>query len=178
MRRAGRTPHRRYATSNNDQYVVCVYDATTGPNEVIGFALTGNSWSATDITNASGAPTANAGRIDSYYTAPGSQLLHPFGAAPSDQFHVDYIGTDRHVHEIYFSGAWHTDDLALAANTSGLDGYGSTGSRQSSERRLHRQQQPRPPALQQRHLEPRRPLKRAGPSHRRRCSLWPGAGYK
>ncbi len=34
--------------------------------------------------------------------------------------HVVYLGTDEHIHELWFNGAWHHNDLTLASGESTL----------------------------------------------------------
>jgi hypothetical protein len=76
------------------------------------------SWSANDLTSAAGAP-ATAG--------------DPFGYTWSvdSTEHVVYPGADGHVHELWFNGSWHHNDLSIAsaapagASPAG-DAYGYT----------------------------------------------------
>ena len=50
----------------------------------------------------------------------------------NSQQHVNYVGTDNHVHELYYTNAWHHNDLTqlahapAAAQGSALDGYQTT----------------------------------------------------
>ncbi len=77
-----------------------------------------DSWSHTDLTHAAGAPTA----------APGS-ALDGYETSYNNQQHVNYIGTDGHVHELVYKDSWGHTDLTQAAGApavapgSALDGY-------------------------------------------------------
>ena len=61
------------------------------------------SWNTSDVTADAGAPPAAAGSaltsvLDTIYRTPD----------------VFYVGTDQHVHILYFNGSWHTTDLTAA----------------------------------------------------------------
>ncbi|HLI85058.1 MAG TPA: hypothetical protein VKV17_14140 [Bryobacteraceae bacterium] len=80
-------------------------------------------WSHTDLTVAAGAqnyPPAKGSRLDGYETSFNSQQ------------HVNYIGTDGHVHELVYTNHWSHTDLSAAAGApnaaagSALDGYQTT----------------------------------------------------
>jgi len=62
------------------------------------------AWNTTDDTAAAGAPNAAAGSaLSSFVDRVGG-------------FHVYYLGTDQHVHELFFvNGAWNTSDDTAAA---------------------------------------------------------------
>jgi hypothetical protein len=77
-----------------------------------------NAWHHNDLTQLAGAPPAAAGTaIDGYQTEFNSQQ------------HINYIGTDNHVHELVYTSAWHHNDLTQLANApaaaagSAIDGY-------------------------------------------------------
>jgi hypothetical protein len=86
------------------------------------------SWSANDLTSAAGAP-ATAG--------------DPFGYTWSvdSTEHVVYRGADSHVHELWFNGAWHHNDLTIAAggapNAAG-DPAGYTWDHDSTQHNVYR----------------------------------------
>jgi len=78
------------------------------------------SWKLDDLTAAAGAPPAATGSaLDGYQTT-----------SPNQQ-HVNYIGTDGHIHELWYANTWTHNDLTkatgapLAAPGSPLDGYAS-----------------------------------------------------
>jgi hypothetical protein len=103
-----------YQTSfNNQQHVN--YIGTDGHVHELVYT---NHWGHTDLTAAAGAPAAAAGsKLDGYQTS------------FNNQQHVNYIGTDGHVHELVFTNQWGHTDLTAAANApapaagSALDGY-------------------------------------------------------
>jgi hypothetical protein len=70
-------------------------------------------WHHNDLTDATGAPTAFLGAPTGYvFAAQGTQ-------------HVDYIGDDSHIHELFCdSSGWHHIDLTDATGTAGLVGGG------------------------------------------------------
>jgi hypothetical protein len=84
-----------------------------------------NNWHHNDLTQAAGGPVAVAGSsLDGYATSYDKQQ------------HVNFIGTDGHVHELFFDGAWHHNDLTQAAGAppagvgARLDGYETAFNRQ------------------------------------------------
>ncbi|HXW72059.1 MAG TPA: hypothetical protein VEK34_11545, partial [Methylocella sp.] len=100
-------------TFNNQQHVN--YIGTDGHVHELVYT---NHWGHTDLTAAAGAPAAAAGsKLDGYETT------------FNNQQHVNYIGTDGHVHELVYTNHWgHTDltaaaDAPAAAAGSALDGY-------------------------------------------------------
>lgn len=84
------------------------------------YLATGAAWVCNDITAAAGAAVA---------ATPGSALSGYFGLDTSQ--HLQYIGTDGHVHELYANAGagWASNDLTAASNGilpvagSPLDGY-------------------------------------------------------
>jgi len=62
-------------------------------------------WHSSDPTAAAGAPNA----------ATGSALVS-LNNPIANTVQVDYLGTDQHVHELWWNGAWHTDDLSAITN--------------------------------------------------------------
>jgi hypothetical protein len=75
-------------------------------------------WHALDLTLEAPGPTAGpAGALDGYATAFNKQL------------HVNYVGTDAHVNELYYDGSWKHNDLTVlsgaptAVDPNALDGY-------------------------------------------------------
>ena len=66
-----------------------------------------NAWHHNDLTQLAGAPpvinTANNFGLDGYVTA------------FNQQQHVNFVGNDLHVHELYYDGAWHHNDLNAIA---------------------------------------------------------------
>ncbi|MGI8667697.1 MAG: hypothetical protein ACR2N4_17005 [Jatrophihabitans sp.] len=65
--------------------------------------LIGTRWSANDLTSAAGAPAAAS---------------DPFGYTwdVDSTEHVVYGGVDGHVHELWFNGSWHHNDLSVASH--------------------------------------------------------------
>ena len=65
------------------------------------------AWHHNDLTVLAGAPPVNNNQnrfgLDGYETT------------FNQQQHVNYIGTDRHIHELYYDGAWHHNDLTAVA---------------------------------------------------------------
>lgn len=106
-----------YQTSfNNQQHVNFI--GTDGHVHELYYT---NQWSHNDLTAAAGAPNAAAGSpLDGYETAYSSQQ------------HVNYLGTDGHVHELYYASSWAHNDLTVAGGApaaaawSSLDGYATT----------------------------------------------------
>jgi hypothetical protein len=76
------------------------------------------AWHLNDLTQAANAPIAVAG-----------SALAGYATFFNGQQHVDFLGSDSHVHELWFDGAWHHNDLTLstgapsAATGSALSGY-------------------------------------------------------
>jgi hypothetical protein len=63
------------------------------------FWYNGSTWQTTDLTAQTGAPSAAS---PSALTS----LLYP-----GNEDHVEYIGSDQHVHQFWYNGTWHTTDL-------------------------------------------------------------------
>jgi hypothetical protein len=84
-----------------------------------------NVWKFSDLTQGAGAPA----------TSPLS-TLHGYATAFNQQQHVNYIGSDGHVHELVYDGAWKHNDLSAmagataAAPGSPLDGYATSFNQQ------------------------------------------------
>jgi hypothetical protein len=66
-----------------------------------------HAWHSNDLTVLAGAPPVNANQnrfgLDGYVTS------------FNNQQHVNFIGTDLHIHELYYDGAWHHHDLTAIA---------------------------------------------------------------
>jgi hypothetical protein len=75
-------------------------------------------WHASDLTQMTSAPTAGA-----------ASSLDGYATNFNRQEHINYIGADNHVHELWYDNAWHANDLTTAAGAlnaavgSALDGY-------------------------------------------------------
>ena len=100
-------------TFNNQQHV----NYLSKDNHVHELYYT-NAWHQNDLTSLAGAPNAASGSpLDGYQTT------------FNNQQHVNFLGTDQHVHELYYTSAWHHNDLNVlagapnAAPDSALDGY-------------------------------------------------------
>ncbi len=100
-----------YVFAQYTQHIIYVgFTAGQGPNgRIYELYWDGNAWHYNDLTAAAGAPLASFDQMKAYvYTAEGSQ-------------HVVYLGLDNqglldnHVHELYWNGDWHHNDLTLAA---------------------------------------------------------------
>ncbi len=107
-----------YETSfNNQQHVN--YIGTDGHVHELVYT---NHWAHTDLTAAAGA--------QKYPAAPGS-ALDGYQTTFNNQQHVNYFGTDGHVHELVYTDHWSHTDLTAAAGAqnypaaagSALDGY-------------------------------------------------------
>jgi len=100
-------------TFNNQQHVNFI-----GGDNHVHELFFDNKWHHNDLTQLSGAPTAALGSaVDGYATS------------FNNQQHVNFIGSDNHVHELFFDNKWHHNDLTLLAGApaavpgSALDGY-------------------------------------------------------
>lgn len=107
-------------TSPNQQHVNYI-----GTDNQVHELVYDGAWNHHDLTAETNAPLAIIGSpLDGYTTA-----------SPSQQ-HVNYIGTDGHVHELVYDGVWTHHDLTaetnapLAESGSGLDGYVTTSPNQ------------------------------------------------
>ncbi len=106
-----------YATEFNQQQHVIF----TGPDNHIFELVYNGGWSQNDLTlraRASDFPAASGSPLDGYTTN------------FNQQQHVNYVGTDNHVHELYYDGEWKHNDLTQQATGapdvmpgSQLDGY-------------------------------------------------------
>jgi hypothetical protein len=65
------------------------------------------AWHFTDLTTTTGAPLA---ALNSSITA----AMDPVGNTED----VEYIGTDHHVHQLWYNGLWHTTDLTVASGAA------------------------------------------------------------
>ena len=103
-----------YATTfNNQQHVNFI-----GTDNHVHELFYDNQWHHNDLTLLASAPPVGSGaHIDGYQTE------------FNNQQHVNFIGTDNHVHELYYVGAWKHNDLTAlagapaAAPGSAIDGY-------------------------------------------------------
>src|SRR5271170_3749461 len=103
-----------YQTSFNNQQHVNYIGTDSHVHELV----YQDHWAHTDLTQAAGAPNA----------APGSPL-DGYQTSFNNQQHVNYIGTDGHLHELVSTNHWAHTDLTQAAGApnvapgSPLDGY-------------------------------------------------------
>jgi hypothetical protein len=108
-----------YPTDYNKQQHVNFLD---GNNHVHELYYDGSSWKNNDLTALAGAPVAARGSaLDGYETA------------FNGQEHVNFVGTDNHIHELYYDGSsWKHNDLTAltkaptAAPGTSVDGYATT----------------------------------------------------
>ena len=103
-------------TFNNQQHVNYI-----GTDNHVHELYYDNRWHHNDLTAIAGGPPASPGSsVDGYQTT------------FNNQQHVNYIGTDNHVHELYYDNKWHHNDLSAlagapaAAPGGSLDGYQTT----------------------------------------------------
>jgi len=89
-----------YITPGGNQHVD--YIGTNG--DIYELYYNGSRWIATNLNTAAGDPQpARAGALDGYITPGGNQ-------------HVDYIGTNGDIYELYYNGSrWIATDLNTAA---------------------------------------------------------------
>ena len=106
-----------YATTfNNQQHVNFI-----GTDNHVHELYYVGAWKHNDLTALAGAPAA----------APGS-AIDGYETAFNQQQHVNYLDPGGHVHELYFDGAWHHNDLTAltgapaAVAGSAIDGYDTT----------------------------------------------------
>lgn len=71
----------------------------------------GNLWHHNDLTNATGAPSVDdmAVPVGYVFDSQGTQ-------------HVNYRGPDDHIHELWWDGSWHHNDLTVAAGAPDTGG--------------------------------------------------------
>jgi Peptidase A4 family len=108
-----------YMTSWNSQQHVNYLDAAGHVREI--FYTDGGSWAPTDVTMAAPWQTL---------VAAGSPLV---GWASSDeQQHLHYVGSNGHVHELYYvdGGGWIHNDLSAMATMTGILYFGNERTRQ------------------------------------------------
>ena len=98
------------------------------------------AWHHNDLTQLTGAPPA--GEIVNQEDESWGSGLTGYETLSPNQQHVNFIGNDLHVHELYYDGAWHHNDLTKftgAPNAdphvafalySSLDSYATTYNRQ------------------------------------------------
>jgi hypothetical protein len=71
-----------------------------------------NGWHYNDLTTATGAPLAQTNRIAAGYVFPAQGTQH-----------VNYIGTDNHIHELWWDhNGWHHNDLTTASGAPNANG--------------------------------------------------------
>jgi hypothetical protein len=105
-----RQQHVHYIASNLDVYEL----------------LYSNQWRLNDITQLSGASI----------TDPASVFIDGYATEYNGQQHVNFIGSDNHVYELLYDGAWHHNDLTqltgapAAAPPQPIDGYATEFNRQ------------------------------------------------
>gem|GEM_PF-781921 len=105
---------------NNQQHVN--YIGTDGHVHELYYT---DHWSHNDLTVAAGA--------QNYLPRPGS-AIDGYETTFNNQQHVNYMGTDGHVHELYYTDHWSHNDLTVAAaaqnylpaSDSAIDGYETT----------------------------------------------------
>jgi hypothetical protein len=89
-------------TFNNQQHIVYL-----GNDNHVHELVYSNGWVHNDLTHAAGGPSmATGGGLHGYQTPYNSQQ------------HVNYVGIDDHVHELYYNGSWHDNDLTAIASGS------------------------------------------------------------
>jgi hypothetical protein len=72
-----------------------------------------DGWHSNDLTLAANAPTADPGSINNFMALDG----YVFNAQGTQ--HVDYVGNDGHVYELWWdTSGWHNNDLSVAAKVS------------------------------------------------------------
>jgi hypothetical protein len=106
-----------YQTSfNNQQHVNFI-----GPECHVYELVYTDHWGHNDLTQIAGAPiTAQESALDGYQTT------------FNNQQHVNFLGTDGHIHELVYTDHWSHNDLTNAAGAPGamarspLDGYQTT----------------------------------------------------
>ena len=106
-----------YETTFNQQQHINYTDANGHVHELV----YDNAWHHNDLTALAGAPPAARGAaMDSYETT------------FNNQQHVNYLGTDNHIHELAYIGSWKHNDLTALAGApaavpgSAIDGYSTT----------------------------------------------------
>lgn len=120
----GSAPHGYVTYYNNQQHVNFV-----GNDLHVHELFYDGAWHWNDLTKLTGAP--NAGEILSSVDNPGwASALDGYETSFNNQQHVNFIGTDKHVHELYYADfAWRHNDLSQlsggpnAFNQSSLVGY-------------------------------------------------------
>jgi hypothetical protein len=91
-----------YMTSyNNLQHVHFVSD-----NGHVHELVYDGAWHDNDLTSLADAPRASVGL----------NLLDGYVTTYNNHQHVNFIGSDRHVHELVYDGAWHYNDLSVASS--------------------------------------------------------------
>jgi hypothetical protein len=85
-----------YDTTFNNQQHINFMDAGGHVHEL----YYDNAWHHNDLTNLAHASAAAPGSsIDGYQTA------------FNNQQHVNYVGSDSHIHELFYDNQWHHNDL-------------------------------------------------------------------
>jgi hypothetical protein len=112
-----------YATNfNNQQHVNYI-----GSDNHVHELFFDSAWRHHDLTALTGAPEVGV------VTA-----LDGYSTEYNQQHHINFLGTDNHIHELFFDSAWHHNDLTQAAgagsfpavSASRLDGYSTEYNRQ------------------------------------------------
>ena len=99
-------------TTHRFKHIICLVSLAFGSAAGVGLLAAGSATADPALA----APPAQAGALDGYTTSDGIE-------------HVDYIGTDRNVHELYHTATrWYTVNLNAAtgappAQAGALDGY-------------------------------------------------------
>jgi hypothetical protein len=94
-----------YSTEFNSQQHINI---VRSDGHVCEFVYGGGGWSLNDLTQLAGAPAAVA-----------NSALDGYPTNFNEQQHVNYIGTDNHVHELFYEGGrWQHNDLTVQAKAS------------------------------------------------------------
>jgi hypothetical protein len=94
-----------YSTEFNSQQHINVVRAD---GHVLEFVYNGGGWSLNDLTQLAGAPAAVA-----------KSALDGYATDFNEQQHVNFIGADNHVHELFYEGGrWQHNDLTVQAKAS------------------------------------------------------------
>ncbi len=73
----------------------------------------GGAWHEVDHTTLEGAPLANTG----------SPLTSAADTIASTE-DLEYVGTDQHIHQLWYNGLWHNNDLTVASGAANLASNG------------------------------------------------------
>ncbi len=111
------TPIHGYVTTFNQQQHINFI----GSNFHVYELYYDGAWHHNDLTQLTGAPNAgstNPKVEDSTWTS----ILTGYQTESDSQQHVNFIGADYHVHELYYDGAWHHNDLTELASAPNVYG--------------------------------------------------------